>query len=693
MPVEPASHRVLAADFRLGDWLVRPSLNRLSRFGQNVQVEPRTIDVLAFLARHPGRVLTKEEILAAVWERSFVSEATLSHAVAELRRALGDDARRPRFIETIPKRGYRLIASVAEADREPAAGLSGPAATTVPSPSGADLEPTRLLVAPFENRTGDEALEPLGVMAADWVSQGLSTLGLVEVIPFSSTLVAAALQGASRGRSDDAVFRRAREAGAGTVVSGACYARGDTLELHLRVSDVSTGRLLVAPDPVAGPGDAPVALVERLRDSAMSAVAVQFDPALERAAFSPRRDTARRSRPPRFEAYREYLAGVEVFGSDDLEAIRRLRRAADLDPAFAAPLLLLEGALLARGDFDGAEAVLAQIERHRDELTPVEVEVLAAKRADLAGRTGEALRHFSRALSHSPTDPVLRFQVATHELALGHPEGMIETYGSLDLAPLANHPAILWFFGFLTAAQHVLGRYEDELETARRASSLHTARLPFVQPMVRALAALGRFGELSRVLESSRSLPPDGLTPDRVLATAVDELRTHGERERAIRLAGETLERRRSRGNVRDEAADLHDEGLLLMGATRWDEAKAVLALLTERFPGNVEYGSLLGAAAARAGDHALARLRDSRLAREKRRWDRGRTAWARARIAASLGEADAALSLLREAFADGFPYGVSLHSDVALEPLGSHPAFRDLLRPKTVGEAAVRAG
>jgi hypothetical protein len=270
---------------------------------------------------------------------------------------------------------------------------------------------------------------------------------------------------------------------------------------------------------------------------------------------------------------------------------------------------------------------------------------------------------------------------------------MIEAYGSLDLTPLANHAAILWFFGFLTSAQHVLGRFEDELATARRASSLHTARLPFVPPMVRALAALGRFGELSHLLESSRSLPPDGLTPDGVLATAVDELRTHGERERAIRLACEALEGRRSRADLRDEAADLRDEGLLLMGAARWDEAKAVLALLAERSSKNVEYRSLLGAAAARSGDHALARLHDARLARDKGRWDRGRTAWARARIAASLGEADTALSLLASAFAEGFPYGVSLHSDVAFEPLCSHPTFREMVRPKSAASAGARAG
>jgi hypothetical protein len=70
------------------------------------------MDVLVYLAAEPGRVIPKEELLEAVWGGAFVEEGALSQAIHSLRKALGDDARQPRYIQTIPKRGYRLIAPV-----------------------------------------------------------------------------------------------------------------------------------------------------------------------------------------------------------------------------------------------------------------------------------------------------------------------------------------------------------------------------------------------------------------------------------------------------------------------------------------------------------------------------------------------------------------------------------------------------
>jgi DNA-binding winged helix-turn-helix (wHTH) protein len=99
-------------DFRLGEWLVEPSLNKLSRGGQTVQLRPKLMDVLAFLASRPGGVVSQEEILESVWSREFIAESALTRTIAELRKTLGDDAGEPRFIETISKRGYRLIAPV-----------------------------------------------------------------------------------------------------------------------------------------------------------------------------------------------------------------------------------------------------------------------------------------------------------------------------------------------------------------------------------------------------------------------------------------------------------------------------------------------------------------------------------------------------------------------------------------------------
>ncbi len=92
--------------------MVQPSLNRLSRDGETVQIELRLMDLLVYLAGRRGEVASKAEIIDAVWQAEVVAENTLTHSIADLRRAFGDDARRPRFIETIPKRGYRIIAPV-----------------------------------------------------------------------------------------------------------------------------------------------------------------------------------------------------------------------------------------------------------------------------------------------------------------------------------------------------------------------------------------------------------------------------------------------------------------------------------------------------------------------------------------------------------------------------------------------------
>jgi TolB-like protein/DNA-binding winged helix-turn-helix (wHTH) protein/Tfp pilus assembly protein PilF len=99
-------------DFRVGPWLVEPSLNTVSRNGTTVHLEPKQMGVLVCLAEHPGEPLSKEKLLHSVWPDTFVSDDVLTRSIFELRRVFEDDARESRFIQTIPKRGYRLVAPV-----------------------------------------------------------------------------------------------------------------------------------------------------------------------------------------------------------------------------------------------------------------------------------------------------------------------------------------------------------------------------------------------------------------------------------------------------------------------------------------------------------------------------------------------------------------------------------------------------
>ncbi len=102
----------IPGDFRVGDWIARPRQNHVEGPAGPVPVEAKSMAVLVDLARYAGEVRTRQELLEAVWGDAFVTEEVLSHCIWDLRRALGDNARKPRLIQTIPKRGYRLIAPV-----------------------------------------------------------------------------------------------------------------------------------------------------------------------------------------------------------------------------------------------------------------------------------------------------------------------------------------------------------------------------------------------------------------------------------------------------------------------------------------------------------------------------------------------------------------------------------------------------
>jgi DNA-binding winged helix-turn-helix (wHTH) protein/TolB-like protein/Tfp pilus assembly protein PilF len=97
---------------RVGTWTVEPALNQLSAEGKSVKLEPKAMTVLGYLAQRPGEVVSREALLSAVWPGVVVGDDSLTQAVIKLRKALGDTADAPAYIQTIAKRGYRLVAPV-----------------------------------------------------------------------------------------------------------------------------------------------------------------------------------------------------------------------------------------------------------------------------------------------------------------------------------------------------------------------------------------------------------------------------------------------------------------------------------------------------------------------------------------------------------------------------------------------------
>jgi DNA-binding winged helix-turn-helix (wHTH) protein len=130
MNVDPCAARLRFDHFELDE-----AEARLSCAGQPVPLAPKPFAVLCALARTPGRLVTKGALLDLVWGHRFVTESVLKSAISELRAALDDDPKAPRYIETVSRRGYRFVAmaaggpshSAADVQRDVAAGRDHPA--------------------------------------------------------------------------------------------------------------------------------------------------------------------------------------------------------------------------------------------------------------------------------------------------------------------------------------------------------------------------------------------------------------------------------------------------------------------------------------------------------------------------------------------------------------------------------------
>ena len=138
---EHFNHEEHHVAFRIKDWTVQPSLNRLEGPDGEVQIEPRLMELLLCLAQTPGEVISRRELLHLVWGDTLVGEEALTRAVSELRRVLGDHSTKPVFIETIRKRGYRLMPSfdLVEAVGEIDTPETSPVSPSIPRPRNSPI--------------------------------------------------------------------------------------------------------------------------------------------------------------------------------------------------------------------------------------------------------------------------------------------------------------------------------------------------------------------------------------------------------------------------------------------------------------------------------------------------------------------------------------------------------------------------
>lgn len=105
--------------FRINSWTIKPELNRLESPDEEIQLEPKIVDVLVYLAQHAGRLVSRDELMENVWKDTVVLQDSLNRCISQLRSVFQRHAATGRVIETVRKRGYRLVADVVFPDGRP----------------------------------------------------------------------------------------------------------------------------------------------------------------------------------------------------------------------------------------------------------------------------------------------------------------------------------------------------------------------------------------------------------------------------------------------------------------------------------------------------------------------------------------------------------------------------------------------
>jgi Flp pilus assembly protein TadD len=197
-----------------------------------------------------------------------------------------------------------------------------------------------------------------------------------------------------------------------------------------------------------------------------------------------------------------------------------------------------------------------------------------------------------------------------------------------------------------------------------------------------AQAALGRLEEIDRVIDACLTVTARSGMPVSVMMDAAYALRAHGHRDKALAVGERAISWLHSRSA--DELKHLRLElGQVLDLTEHWREAQTLFKELALEDPKDIEMQGYLGALAMRLGDRVEAERIAEALHALDARYRFGSHTCSRARIASLLGEREKAVALLREAFAQGYKFSISVHHDPDFEPLRGYLPFEELTKPK----------
>jgi len=500
---------------------------RLWRDARELHLTPKASAVLAALVTRAGQPVSKEELLASVWTGTIVSDDALTSCIQELRRALADNAKQPRFIETRHRRGYLFVASLSNAAPPDGAADSSPASPDI----------TSIAVLPFADLSPGRD--------QDYLCEGLADELINALTQVTGLRVAARMASFQfRGTAAD-VHEIGRQLGVGTLLEGSVRKAANRLRVTVQLIEVASGyhrwsqRFDRMPDDV-------FAIEDEIAQSVAKAL---------RGTIAGRRETPTQPRPRlAVEAYEYYLRGRQYLPRmtepDLAKSAEMFERAIELDPNYSPALACLGTVHATLYEWFGAkEEDLIKADRVTEralELAPALSEPHAARGfvLSLSCRYEEAAREFEEAIRLNPCLFDAYYYFARSSFAAGETERSAALFRkAADVRKEDFQSPFL-----LAQSLRMIGRAR-EAEHANREGIRRVERVLALNPLDARALSMGSSnlfsdGQRERAMEWSRrslELYPDHMT---TIMSAACLYSLAGDKERAL----EFLERLFARG-------------------------------------------------------------------------------------------------------------------------------------------------
>ena len=480
--------------YRFEDFVLDGSRRELRRAGRLVAVEPQVFDLLAYVIRARDRVVSRDDLLDAVWHGRIVSEATLSSRVNSARAAIGDSGAEQRFIRTLPRKGLRFVGAVQEIyETPPPLPVVGPNALEA---RASDLEGPSIAVLSFTNMSGDPRQDYLADGIAEEIITALSRCSGLFVIARTSSFI-------YKGRAVD-IRRVGRELGVGYVLEGSVRRSGERLRITGQLIDAVSGAHLWA-DRFEGELREVFELQDRISENVVAAI----EPTLQFAEISRRKHKTADTLDAYDLLLRAYALEYEFTAESMAAALDCLNQALALHPNYAMAM---------------AAAAYCHAQRHFQGWAPQDGMYRA-----------EGLRLAWNAVELAPNDAQVLWKAAfaIWNLAQGERESAVELFDrSLMINP--NSATALTLAGWIETMRGDQGKGRELISRARRLNPRDPRAWLLSGAM--AISALIDGSHLDAVTWAKKALVQNRrfAVALRVLAVALVELKQHDQAAEAM---------------------------------------------------------------------------------------------------------------------------------------------------------------